>query len=153
MAANAKDKNPINALKSRILKIINNDGLSIEKKIIQLTQIHEEVEKDSEQYSNVELATSCVDNAIEDVFGSELRRLNAIREKNLEEVDLKDIETLKDGYALLFKLIDSTLSWNPEKQQSLEGVINRASLRAMLIDPAVSIKTKKDIMNNWEDYM
>ncbi|MFX0093284.1 MAG: hypothetical protein ACFFBD_16130 [Candidatus Hodarchaeota archaeon] len=152
MPANYDDK-PINTLKNKISVIVHNKQLSTEEKIRQLNHVHEEIEKHSKRYLNADLAKTHVDNAIEAVFGSELRRLNAIREQNLERVNLDDIEILKDGYALLFRLIDNTLSWNPEKKNNLEGVINRASLRAMLIDPAVSVKTKQDIMDKWEDFM
>jgi len=94
-----------------------------------------------------------LDRTIEDWFGLELRRLNAIREQNLETVSIAAIQALKRGYTGLFSAIDATLSWNPELKYSIEGVINRASLRAMLIDPEVSVKEKEDIMNRWEEFM
>ena len=142
----------MNSLKDRISMILSSQ-LSTDEKISKLNNLHDEVKGDSEQNLDIKMAVIHIDNAIEEIFGSELRRLNAIRERNLETVNLDDIELLKDGFALLFKLIDNILSWNPEKQASLEGVINRASLRAMMIDPAVSVKTKQEIMDNWEEYM
>ncbi|MCY3413913.1 MAG: hypothetical protein INQ03_19885 [Candidatus Heimdallarchaeota archaeon] len=90
-----------------------------------------------------ELNTLEIENAIEDVLGEYIRLAST------EEV----IEEQKKIFARLFDVIDHTLSWNEELQQSMYGVINRASLRAMLKDPEVSVKTKEEIMNNWEDFM
>ena len=96
-----------------------------------------------------------IESAIEDCFGEELRRLNIIRESLLDatSVEFTQVDQLKEGFAGLFDAIDGTLSWNPEKHQSLYGVINRASLRAMLVDPRVSVAQKREIMDNWEQYM
>ncbi|MFW9996996.1 MAG: hypothetical protein ACFFD4_33445 [Candidatus Odinarchaeota archaeon] len=137
-------KPSLETVEQQIKTIFEEKTSSIQEKIEKLTALHS---------TSGEIAVLKIENAIEDVFGEELRRLNSIREENIEKVDIRDIEALKDGFAVLFSTIDNTLQWNPEKQSSMEGVINRASLRAMLIDPSVSIKTKEKIMNNWEDYM
>jgi hypothetical protein len=84
-----------------------------------------------------------VENAIEDLIGEMIRAAN-------EE---KIIDKQKKLFERLFNIIDETFQWNPSKQDSLYGVINRASLRTMLNDPEVSVKTKQQIMDNWEDYM
>ncbi|MHA1910624.1 MAG: hypothetical protein ACTSYA_02910 [Candidatus Kariarchaeaceae archaeon] len=84
-----------------------------------------------------------VENAIEDLIGE------LVREANSEEI----IDKQKKLFERLFNIIDETFQWNPIKQDSLYGVINRASLRALLNDPEVSVKTKRQIMDNWEDYM
>jgi len=134
-------------VKELVSEIVRSGQKGTEEKVFELTRLHHQLSGEDEQ------TVLLVDGGIEDVFGQELRRLNAIRERNLETVSMADIEELKQGFALLFSLIDETLDWNPERKSSLEGVINRASLRAMLIDPAVSIKTKDEIMRNWEEFM
>ena len=48
-----------------------------------------------------------IEDAIEDIFSREIRRLNNIRERNLEEVSMEDIEDLKAGFAILFRFVCS----------------------------------------------
>lgn len=138
------------SLKSMINHIVLIQNLPYFQKINALTKLYEENIYNVEKIQKSDLLN--LENAIEDQFGIEIRRLNSIREKNLEVVQLKDISELKDGYAQLFNTIDNTFSWNAERHDSMYGVINRASLRAMMIDPEVSIKTKQEIMDHWDDY-
>lgn len=140
-----------NSIKSMIDHIILIQNLPYFQKINALTKLYEENKYNVENIQKTDLLN--LENAIEDQFGIEIRRLNAIREKNLEVVQLKDISELKEGYAQLFETIENTFSWNAERHESMYGVINRASLRAMMIDPDVSIKTKQEIMDHWEDYL
>ena len=136
--------------KIKLNEIKESTQLSPSEKIEKLNSIKKQlnncnIEKD--EYTEI------LENSIEDIFLLKLRVLNEIRDQNMEFVKLHDIGLLKDGFNMLFNLIDSTLQWNPEMQNSLEGIINRASLRAMLIDPQVSVKQKNEIMDNWEDFM
>ena len=139
------EKNLIPKLK--LIKI--NSSLSLKEKIVKLNELHNILAQGEASKSLFFHLESC----IEDLLESQIRILNEIRERNVEIVKLSDIDDLKDGYRDLFDIIDSTLQWNSNKQSSLEGVINRGSLRAMLIDPQVSIKTKQEIMDNWEDFL
>ncbi len=134
-------------IRDRIQGILENEQFGPEKKILELTRLRLRGGCDSKEHGEQ------VDNAIEEVFAQLLRRLNGIREANQEWVALEDLEELKAGFAQLFSLIDDTLDWNPGMKTSLRGVINRASLRCMLIDPEVSVKTKQEILDNWDDFM
>ena len=140
-----------NSLKSMIDNIILTQNLPYFQKINALTKLYEENKDNMEK--NQKSGFLILENAIEEQFDIEIRRLNAIRENNLDVVHLEDIVELKKGFSQLFDSIENTLSWNADRHQSMYGAINRASLRAMMIDPEVSVKTKQEIMDNWDDYL
>jgi hypothetical protein len=138
-------------LELNVEKIIAINNLPYFQKINALTCLFEEFQKNSGNRSSSSVEK--LENAIEDQFGVELRRLNALREKNLECVKKEDIEELKNGYKQLFDSIETTFHWSSSRHESMYGVINRASLRAMMIDPEVSVRTKQEIMDRWEEFM
>jgi len=138
-------------LNTLIQTIFSDENSSPLQKIERLTALFKKNETKSK--SDTDAVQTAIENAIEEVFGQEIRRLNEIREKNLKQYNLQEIEELKTGYAQLFTALERTLQWNPDQHESLYGIVNRASLRAMMVDPRVSVKTKKEIIDNWEDYM
>ena len=142
MNINGKEK-----LRTQTGTILRSQELCLDEKLCRLNQLHSELELQEAQ----EEAT--VDIAIEELFVDELRRLNAIRERNMASVDSSEIRELKMGFNHLFRAIEGTLDWAPEKKSSLEGVINRATLRAMLVDPAVPVDTKEELMDKWDDFL
>lgn len=137
---------------SIVEKICQDDQNELGSKITKLNKLGRELSEGPDSQLSQE-KIRLVEEAIENLIGAKLRELDEIRERNLEEVNFDDIDLLKDGFALLFSLIENILEWNPTERHSVEGVINRASLRAMMIDPRVSVKTKQEIMDNWEQYM
>ena len=138
-------------LEAKIGEIAANLGLSYDQKIMQLTDLYKKSQAKGD--SVAESLVNRLENAIEDAFGEELRRLNAIRERCLEGGSMDDIKEMKKGFGRLFELIDLTFGWNATRHQSMYGVINRGSLRAMMVDPEVSVVQKREIMDHWEDYM
>jgi hypothetical protein len=130
-------------MNEHIKSIIGTDK-SVEEKIKALEKLyHEEI--DAENSDDLLPGDNIlqIELAIEDIICEMIRISN--------ETDT--IEDQKEILKRLYVIAEDTLKWNTEKKESLYGVVERASMRAMLKDPEVSDKEKAEIRQIWADYL
>ncbi len=136
-------KTEVSSIRARGREIEDDPELEPEEKIERLNALHKELSG-----SDNSLVEMLVDNAIENVFGQVIRKAAQFPVETIGDIDEQ-----KKLFAMLNRMIDNTWDWNAEKKVMMKGVIRRATFRAMMKDPRVSIKLKREIMDRWEEFM
>ncbi len=126
------------------IRSINDTDESIEDKVNALEKLYnEEIENESSDDLLPGDNILQIELAIEDIICEMIRRTS----------EMDTLEEQKEVLKRLYVIVEDTLHWNHEKKESLYGVVERASMRAMLKDPEVSDKEKAEIRQIWADYL
>ena len=130
-------------MNDQIRSILNTDK-SVEEKVDALEKLyHDEIKAETSDDLLPGDNILQIELAIEDIICEMIRRSS----------EMDDLEEQKEILKRLYVIVEDTLQWNTEKKESLYGVVERASMRAMLNDPEISEKEKAEIRQIWADYL
>lgn len=130
-------------MNEQIRSIIGTDNL-VEDKIDALEKLyHEEIKNENSDDLLPGDNILQIELAIEDIVCGMIRI----------SAEMDSMEDRKEILKRLYVIVEDTLQWNSQKKESLYGVVERASMRAMLKDPEVSDKEKAEIRQIWADYL